>query len=156
MTGKIDFRTLSDERCPDMKSFVPKAFPTHSQLHEHNQWLFKHLGENEELFLAVLTLGATCSVSNSAGRRAIGLIPQVLEHGAVSARDAIGFMQTAIRQLQTVIMLPQARQSSAVLYSVACLTLAEVFQTAFACHGRLTMHRCSQTMVQPCSCTPMH
>ena len=108
-----------------MQSFVPKAFPTHAQLQDHNQWLFKHLGENEELLLAIVTLGATSFVSN-AGRRAISLVPKDLDQRAISARDAIGFMQTAIKQLQTVIMLPEARQSSAVLYSVACLTLAEV------------------------------
>ncbi|KAJ9606594.1 hypothetical protein H2200_008602 [Cladophialophora chaetospira] len=108
-----------------MHTFVPKAFPTHAQYQDHNQWLVKHLGENEELLLAIVTLGATCYVSK-AGRRAISLVPKNLDHGALSARDAIGFMQIAIKQLQTAIMLPQARQSSAVLYSVACLTLAEV------------------------------
>jgi hypothetical protein len=124
--GEVKSTALADWGHPDMKSFVPKAFPTHAQLYDHDQWLVKHLGENKELLLSILSLGATCFVSKNAGRRAIRLIPQDFDQRAVTERDAISFMQTAIKQLQTVIMVPQARQSSALLYSVACLTLAEV------------------------------
>jgi len=89
--------------------------------------LVQHLGENEVLLLATLALGAAWNMSDM-GWNACRSIPeaQSTRFASVSATDAIGFSQRAIKQLQCVINGYWMSQPNVTLYSVACLSFSEV------------------------------